>query len=154
MTTRDVVATRSAHEKRSGTSATNCFVVRDTLHHSDVAEYRRLYPITIDARPFGAISSDGRSSTMFGRLGIRRDTNIRAWNRGWASTGQWCGGIINPVGHFGLPLVRHADEVTYVRALREMLCGTEGDWGLVGKYELVCLVKPYKKFNLVKHADV
>lgn len=53
-----------------------------------------------------------------------------------------------------MPLVRHADDVTYGRALRWTFSGTEGDWGSMGRYELVRWAELYKKFYLVKGVDV
>lgn len=60
---------------------------------------------------------------------------------------------MNSVGHFDTPFVRHADKVTYVCASCCMLCGTEGGWGLMERYNLVCWAKLYKTFYFVKDAD-
>lgn len=60
---------------------------------------------------------------------------------------------MNPVGCFDIPVVWHADKVTYVRALRWMLSGTAGHWSSVGRYERVGYMKAYNKFYLVKIAD-
>lgn len=127
----DAAATRLVHEKRGSTFATNCFVVRDIGPCRDVAEYSWLYPITLDARCFGAKFGDGRNYTMFDLLRIRRDTYVGAWNRRWANAGHWWASIKDAVGRFDMPIVWHADKVSYVSALRRMQCGTEGDWGFL-----------------------
>lgn len=44
------------------------------------ARYGRL----LDARWFAGMITDGQSKTMFGRRGIRHDTNIGTWEQCWS----------------------------------------------------------------------
>lgn len=134
---RDVVATRLAHEERDNTSRTSRSMMPEIVLHQDVAEYRGLYPNTLDPKHIGAVVSDGRSFTTFDSIEVRRDTSIGFWNRRWARAGEWCAGIMDPVGCFDVPFVRHADEATYVRALLWILARREGDWVSMERYNLV-----------------
>lgn len=85
----DVAAGRSpTGEAEGSTSAASRFVVHETVSHWDVAEYKRLYPSTLDARRFGALFGDERNLMMFDRMGIRRDTDIGAGLRWWSIAGQ------------------------------------------------------------------
>lgn len=77
LTTGDAAA-RSVHEERGSTVAMDCFVVSESAPHRGVAEDRRLYPNTLDARRFGTMFSDGRSSTMLDRIVVRCDSYIGA----------------------------------------------------------------------------
>lgn len=47
-----------------------------TVPHWNGVDYRRSFPNLLDARRFSAMVSHGRNSTMFNRLGVRRDTDI------------------------------------------------------------------------------
>lgn len=60
---------------------------------------------------------------------------------------------MNPGGRFDMPCIRHADEITYVRALCCILSRTEDDWVSMGRYKLVGRGKPYNRFNIVKDAN-
>lgn len=106
----------------------------------------------LDAKRFGAKFCDRRNVTMPNRLMVFLDTDIGAWNRRWASGGQWCAGIIDPFGRFGMPLVPHADEKAYNRASRWTLCETDGNWDEMGRFGLACWAKPFEKFYLVRDA--
>lgn len=72
----DVVATRSTHKEGGSASSTDPFVRRETVPHWDLAEYRRLYPNTLDARRFGAVSDDGQNSVVSDRLEFCCDTDV------------------------------------------------------------------------------
>lgn len=136
-----------------GTSTTTRFVVRKPVPHWSVAEFKRLYPNMLDARRFMVMFSDGRNALMLGRVGIRCDTEIGAWERWWASFGSWCTGVMDPIGRFDMRFVRHAEEVCYVRALRWVMCRAENDWPAMGLLELVRSTKPHNNFYLVRDAD-
>lgn len=77
-----------------------------------------MYPNTLDARRFGAMFSDEQNCTMFSRLGDRRYTDIGAQNRRWPSFETCSIGVMDPLGRFDMPFVRHAGEAFYVRAYR------------------------------------
>lgn len=127
------VAAGSAHEEGGIASATSRLVVRETVHHWDVAEYARFYPNTPDERHIGAMFTDGRHSMVFVCLEARRDTDIGVWNRGWTSAGERCASIMDQVGRFNMLFVRHAVGATYVRALLWILYGTKDDCAAMGK---------------------
>lgn len=131
-------------------SATSCFEVCESLPHWNAAEYRRLYPNTLDARCFGALFSDGGDSPKFNRLGVRGDADVGTCNWRWESTGQWCVGITDLNGCFDKPFARRTDKVTYVHILRCVMCGTRSDWDMVERFELDCRAKPFNKFYLVR----
>lgn len=84
---------------------------------------------------------------------VRHDTDIGGRNQSWESVGQWFAGIMDPVGRFGRPFVRQADEVPYFRTLRWILPGTEHDFRLMRRYELVGRAKLYNSFYLIKGAN-
>lgn len=143
----DATAVRSrTGEAENSASATSRFTVREPVPHWNVAEFKRLYPSTLDTRRFLAMFSDGRNATMFDCMGVRRDTDIGVWERRWASFGSWCAGIMDPIGRSDMPFVRHADEVSYVRSLRWVMCSSENDWPAMGMLDLVCLAKRITNF--------
>lgn len=131
----------------------SCFVVRETVFHWNIADYRRLYPNTVYARRFGAMVIVGQNSKMSDRMGVRRDTDTGAWNQRWASAGEHCAGIMDPVGRFNMPFARHANEVTYTCALCWILSETKDNQRAMRKYELGDWTKQYGGFCLVKDAN-
>lgn len=84
----EVVALRLAHEEGDDASTTSRFVLRETMPHKDVPDYRWLYLNALDERRFGAMFSDRQNSTKSDRMEVRRDTDIGAWNRGWQVLGS------------------------------------------------------------------
>lgn len=77
----DVAATHLAYEEGGSTCALDRFVVRQSVPHWNVADYRRLHLNKLEARRFGARLSDWQKSSIFNRLELRRDTGIAVWNR-------------------------------------------------------------------------
>lgn len=76
---RHAAAARLSRDKAGGaTSATSCFVGRETMLYWSVAGYRRLYSNTLDSRRFEAVFSDRWNSNMFDRWKIRRATDFDA----------------------------------------------------------------------------
>lgn len=138
---------------RNSMQATTRFVVCETVLYGDVAEYRRLFSNTFDARRFCKMLSNGRTSTTFDRVGFRRDTAIGTCNRRWARARQWCAGMMVLVCFFIKPFARDTDEATYVGALVWILSGTEGNLDLPERYKLIVWAKAYNKFYPVKDAD-
>lgn len=134
----DAAAARSACEERGSVFAGCFFVGRDVVPLWGVAKYKQLCLKKLDPSRFGVMFSDRRNSTMFGRHGVRRDTNIGAWIQRWPNLGSWCVGLMAPAGRFGMTFIRHADEVTYVRSSRLMPSAIDGDWDAMGGYDLIC----------------
>lgn len=124
---------RLAHEEEGSRFAADRFVMRESVPRWNVAKNRRLYLETFHARHFVAMFSGGRNSTMFDRVRLCHYTDIGDWIRKWPSAGKRCASIMNPFGRSSIPFLWHSDEFKYVCALRWMLSGTEGDWGLTGK---------------------
>lgn len=52
-----------------------------------------------------------------------------------------------------MPFVCHVDEATYVHKLRRIVSGTEDDWHLMEKCDLVRLAEPFSRSYHVKEVD-
>lgn len=139
-------------EEGRSVSSTGCFVVWKTVCHWEVAENRRLYLNTLDARRFGVVFSDRRSSTMFYRL-----RSVATRTSGHAIEGGRVQGSGVPVLWIRPVALICWSRVTRIELRAIALCvGSclgQKPAGICGKNELVGWELSYKRSYFVKDAD-
>lgn len=89
---------------------------------------------------------------MFHRLNIRLDIDIGAWSRGWTLLWRWYSGMLKDVHRFHMPMVRHAEEVSYLPRLLSFVRIAD----VTSEYrglKICYLENPLDEFCLVEDAD-
>lgn len=77
---------------------------------------------SLDARRSGAMFLDSAKWFMFDHRNVRRDTDISAWTRRLPLLQRWCLDTMRDMFAFDMPIVRHAEEIGYLRRIL-CLCG-------------------------------
>lgn len=95
---------------------------------------------------------DGYKISMYGQKGLRRHMDIGGWNCRWSSLRMWCLDYVDPRGALNMPLIRHAEEHSYVRRLLTFV-RRFGEGTRFNAHDLCCWDRLFERFYLVQDAE-
>lgn len=116
------------------------------------AKSKTSYVYTQDARQFGAMFSDCANSFMFDRRNVRHDTDMGAWNIGWAFLWRWCPVSLKNVSGFDTPIVHDAEDVDCLRRSLRLVLYVDDKSKYCG-LNLCCFEDSIDRLYLAKDAD-